>query len=156
MQPNPIQAPQPERRQRPLVLEPSELALDSTAPAGGLARALGLALDQRMQTVSPGTSVRARTRRGAAPFGRVSLEVGPCERPYRPRTTPTTNQLGACPHARYRSWYEYIAADRPLKSLIMFFIFGLGDHFLTLQDASQEETDDHQHDGNFDQREARL
>ncbi|MND01344.1 hypothetical protein D3C83_203040 [compost metagenome] len=31
---------------------------------------------------------------------------------------------------------------------------GLGDHFLALQDAAEQQADDDQHDGDLDQREA--
>jgi len=52
VQRNLIQAANAEREQRPLILEPTELALDGGAALVELPPAGRLARDQRMQTVS--------------------------------------------------------------------------------------------------------
>ena len=52
MEPDPIQSTDAEGQQRPLVLEPSELALHRTTAPVQLPAALGLAGDQRVQPVS--------------------------------------------------------------------------------------------------------
>lgn len=52
MEPDAIQSTDAEGQQRPLVLEPSELALHRTTAPVQLPAALGLAGDQRVQPVS--------------------------------------------------------------------------------------------------------
>src|SRR5436190_8504818 len=51
VQPDAIQSSDAQREQRPLMLEPSELALDSSARAVKVARALGVTGDQRVQAI---------------------------------------------------------------------------------------------------------
>jgi hypothetical protein len=51
MQPDPLKATDAERRERPLVLEASELPLDSATGSVEVARAGGLSRDQRVEAV---------------------------------------------------------------------------------------------------------
>ncbi len=82
MQPDAIQSSDAQREQRPLVLEATELALDGSARAVELARAVRLARDQRVQAVGLDPSGGGLALAGrAAPRGSTPLVVGSGERP---------------------------------------------------------------------------
>ena len=76
MEPNPLDAPNAEREQRPLILEPAELALDGpTAPVERLPP-LRLARDKGMQPVGLDPGRAGATLAGrAAPLGRAARGV---------------------------------------------------------------------------------
>jgi hypothetical protein len=78
VQPNAVQSAHAKRRERPLVLETPELTLDASAATVERLEPLGLARDERVQTVclDPRRSGLALGR-GAAPLGCVARVVSP-------------------------------------------------------------------------------
>ena len=88
VKPNPVPATDPERKQRPLMLEPPELPLDRAARAVKVARALGLARDERVQPVGlDPTGRRAGTRRS----GSATWSPCACSRLRRTSTSPCSH-----------------------------------------------------------------
>lgn len=82
VEPNAVDAPDAQRRERPVVFEPSELPFDGSALLVELAEARRLARDERVEAVGldpPGGGGAFAGR--AAPLGRLPGVVGPGEPP---------------------------------------------------------------------------
>ena len=89
VEPNPLDPTDAERKQRPLILEPSELALDGPAAPVERLPPLRLAGDQGMQAVGlDPTGARLALAGRTPPLGPTARGVGPPRRPTSRARTP--------------------------------------------------------------------
>src|SRR5215211_8221372 len=82
MEPDPLDPPDPQGQQRPLILEPAELAFHRPALAIQLLPAGRAPGDKGVQSAGPDPPAgRGALARGVAPLGRPALGVGSGEGP---------------------------------------------------------------------------